>query len=160
MCRGVLREIHLIRRRSYQSELGLERTVFVALLAESPEVVRSLKLGNVWVFVQLIHRPRRTESQLYKNQNIAKPETSLYPCRSHRCCDCEEKFHVEVLLNCKYKRVSIHIRRFCQEESSLRRVLVLKEGRLSQSPWEDTKDSENSLSVWLGSAVAMDVNRG
>ena len=64
------REIHLIRRRSYQSELGLERTVFVALLAESPEVVRSLKLGNVWVFVQLIHRPRRTKISCTKIQAL------------------------------------------------------------------------------------------
>ena len=28
----------------------------------------SLNLGNVWVFVQLIHRPTRTKNQLYKNQ--------------------------------------------------------------------------------------------
>ena len=63
---------------------------------------------------------------------------------------------MEVLPNCKYKRVSIHIRRFCQEESSLRRVLVLKEGRLSQSPWEDTKDSENSLSVCLARICGRD----
>ena len=30
----------------------------------SSEVVRSLKLGNVWDFVQLIHRPRRVKNQL------------------------------------------------------------------------------------------------
>ena len=29
------------------------------------------KLNNVWFFVQLIHRPTRTEYQLYKNPNIA-----------------------------------------------------------------------------------------
>ena len=32
-----------------------------------PEVVRSPKLGNVSIFVQLIHRQARTENQLYKN---------------------------------------------------------------------------------------------
>ena len=35
------------------------------------ELMESLKLGNVWVFVQLIHRPTTTKNQLYKNQNIA-----------------------------------------------------------------------------------------
>ena len=35
-----------------------------------PELIGSLKLGNVWVFVQPIHRPGRTKNQLYKNQNI------------------------------------------------------------------------------------------
>ena len=29
------------------------------------------KLGNVWVFVQLIHRHTRTENKLYKDPNIA-----------------------------------------------------------------------------------------
>ena len=37
----------------------------------SPELIRSLKLGNVWVFVQLIHRQTRAKNQLYKNQNIS-----------------------------------------------------------------------------------------
>ena len=32
--------------------------------------MRSLKLGNVWVCVQLIRRPRRTENKLFKNSNI------------------------------------------------------------------------------------------
>ena len=36
-----------------------------------PELIGSLKLGNVWVFVQLIHRPTRNKNQLYKNPNIA-----------------------------------------------------------------------------------------
>ena len=40
------------------------------------ELIGSLKLGNVWVFVQLIHRPTRTKNQLYKNPNIALLETS------------------------------------------------------------------------------------
>ena len=35
------------------------------------EVSVILELGNVWVFVQLIHRPMRTKNQLYKNSNIA-----------------------------------------------------------------------------------------
>ena len=43
------------------------------------EVVRSLKLDNVWIFVQLICRPSTTENQLYKNPNISKLETSHYP---------------------------------------------------------------------------------
>ena len=33
-------------------------------------------LGNVWVFVQLIHRPVRTKNQLYQTPNIAYLETS------------------------------------------------------------------------------------
>ena len=36
-----------------------------------PELMGSLKLGNVWVFVQLIHRPTSTKNQLYKNPNIS-----------------------------------------------------------------------------------------
>ena len=43
----------------------------VAAAAAAGEVVRSLKLGNVWVFVQLICRPRKTTNQRYKNPNIA-----------------------------------------------------------------------------------------
>ena len=35
------------------------------------ELMGSLKLGNVWVFVQLIHRARRTKNQMYKNPNFA-----------------------------------------------------------------------------------------
>ena len=35
-----------------------------------PVLIGSLKLRNVWVFVQLIHRPTRTKNQLYKNPNI------------------------------------------------------------------------------------------
>ena len=35
------------------------------------ELIRILKLGNVCVFVQLIHRPLRTKNKLYKNPNIA-----------------------------------------------------------------------------------------
>ena len=40
----------------------------------------SLKLGNVWVLVQLIHRPTRTKNWLYKNPNITKLETSYQLC--------------------------------------------------------------------------------
>ena len=46
----------------------------VSVKAESPslpELMGSLKLGIVWVFVQLIHRPTRTKNQVYKNINIA-----------------------------------------------------------------------------------------
>ena len=35
------------------------------------EVVKSLKLGNVWVFVQLIFGPRCPMNQLNRNPNIA-----------------------------------------------------------------------------------------
>ena len=35
------------------------------------EVSGILELGNVGVFVQLIHRPMRTKIQLYTNPNIA-----------------------------------------------------------------------------------------
>ena len=42
----------------------------------SAELMGSLKLGNVWVFVQLIHRPRRAKNQQYNNPNIAQLETS------------------------------------------------------------------------------------
>ena len=40
-------------------------------------MIGSLKLGNVWVFVQLIHRPTRTKNQLQKT-NIAQLDTSMY----------------------------------------------------------------------------------
>ena len=40
------------------------------------EVSGILELGNVGVFVQLIHRPMRTKNQLYKNPNIAKLQDS------------------------------------------------------------------------------------
>ena len=33
--------------------------------------MRSLKLGNVWIFVQLIHRAMGTKNKLYKNPSIA-----------------------------------------------------------------------------------------
>ena len=36
-----------------------------------PELIGSLKLGNVWVFVELIFGPRWPMHQLNKNQNIA-----------------------------------------------------------------------------------------
>ena len=42
----------------------------------SPEVSGILELGNVWVFVQLIHRPMMTKNQLLKNPYIAQLETS------------------------------------------------------------------------------------
>ena len=35
------------------------------------ELMGSLKFGNVWVFVQSMHRPTRTKNQLYRNPNIA-----------------------------------------------------------------------------------------
>ena len=41
------------------------------LFDSSAELTGSLKLGNVLVFVQLIHSPMRTKNQLYKNPNIA-----------------------------------------------------------------------------------------
>jgi len=34
---------------------------FICCIHSLPELIRSLKLGNVWVFVHLIHRPRRTK---------------------------------------------------------------------------------------------------
>ena len=37
----------------------------------------SLKLGNVWVVVQLIHKTTRTNSQLFKNANIAYLRLSI-----------------------------------------------------------------------------------
>ena len=42
-----------------------------------------MKLGNVGVFVQLIHRPRRTKNQLYRNPNLAQLETSYQLCTSY-----------------------------------------------------------------------------
>ena len=36
-----------------------------------PELIESLKLGNIWVFVQLIQRPMRTKNKLNNNPNIA-----------------------------------------------------------------------------------------
>ena len=41
-------------------------------ILSSPRGAKRNKLGNVWVFEKLIHRPIKTENQLYKNQNIAK----------------------------------------------------------------------------------------
>ena len=41
-------------------------------IAYNQGVQKRSKLGNVWIFVQLIHRPTRTEDQLYKTPNIAK----------------------------------------------------------------------------------------
>ena len=41
------------------------------LLHYVSEVSGILELGNVWVLVQLIHRPKRTKNQLYKNPNNA-----------------------------------------------------------------------------------------
>ena len=41
------------------------------IIKVNAELIGSLKLGNVWVFVQLIHRPTWTKNQLYKNPNIA-----------------------------------------------------------------------------------------
>ena len=57
------RAVALARRRAGRFPLAL-----------CTEVVRSLKLGNVWVFEQLIHKPTRTVNQQYKNK-IAKLET-------------------------------------------------------------------------------------
>ena len=41
------------------------------LLVKWPEIIGSLKLGNVWVFLQLIYRQLRTKNQLYLNPNIS-----------------------------------------------------------------------------------------
>ena len=46
------------------------------------------KLGNVWVFSQLIHRPTSTINQLYKNPNIAQLETSYELWTSHMVFFC------------------------------------------------------------------------
>ena len=32
------------------------------IIVKETELIGSLKLGNVWVFVQLIHRPTRTKN--------------------------------------------------------------------------------------------------
>ena len=48
----------------------------VEILEGVDEVSGILELGNVWVFVQLIHRPMRTKNQLYKNPNIARLQDS------------------------------------------------------------------------------------
>ena len=45
------------------------------------EISGILELGNVWVFVQLIHRPMRTKNQLYKTQTLPNswiPDTSAH----------------------------------------------------------------------------------
>ena len=39
--------------------------------AMKSELMGCLKLGNVWVFLQLIQREMRTKNQLYKKPNIA-----------------------------------------------------------------------------------------
>ena len=45
--------------------------------------MESLKSGNIWVFDQLIHRPKRTKNQLYKNPNIDQLETSYHAALSN-----------------------------------------------------------------------------
>ena len=52
------------------------RTASISCSLMSSELIGSLRLGNVWIFVQLIHRPTRTKNQLCKNPNIALLETS------------------------------------------------------------------------------------
>ena len=47
------------------------------------ELIGSLKSGNVWVLVQLIHRPTRTKNQLNKNPTL--PDLRL-PISSDHCC--------------------------------------------------------------------------
>ena len=58
------------------SEAGLNHLrgfnfVKVSRLCSLAELIGSLKLGNVRVFVQLIHRPTRNKNQMYKIPNIA-----------------------------------------------------------------------------------------
>ena len=48
-----------------------EKRECVSVYVYSSELVERLKLGNVWVFVQLIHRPMRAKNQPFKNPNIA-----------------------------------------------------------------------------------------
>ena len=45
----------------------------------TPERIASLKLDNVWVFVQLIHRPTRTKTQTLPNLRL--PISSISHCR-------------------------------------------------------------------------------
>ena len=52
-------------------------------LASLPELVGSLKLGNVWVFVQLIFGTCWSTNQLNKNPNIAELETSYHLASPH-----------------------------------------------------------------------------
>ena len=40
-------------------------SMLASVPSSSPELIGSLKLGNVWVFLQLCHRPTRTKNQLY-----------------------------------------------------------------------------------------------
>ena len=40
--------------------------VRMSWVSKQPELIGSLKLGIVWIFVQLIHRPAKTKNQLYK----------------------------------------------------------------------------------------------
>ena len=51
---------------------GSLRLVLASFAASFPEVSGILELGNVWVYVQLIHRPMRTKNQLHQKPNIAQ----------------------------------------------------------------------------------------
>ena len=59
---------------------ALGEVVVINHTGRNPELIRSHKLGNVWVFVQLIHRPTRTKNQLYKNPNMRLPISSDHTC--------------------------------------------------------------------------------
>ena len=50
-------------------------------VTSSTEVSGIPELGNLWVLVQLIHRPMRTKNQLYKTQTLHNsriPDTSVH----------------------------------------------------------------------------------
>ena len=54
-----------------ENALTLHKTSFAGGVLLLPELIGSLKLGNVWVFVQLIFGPRWPMNQLNKNLSIA-----------------------------------------------------------------------------------------
>ena len=57
-------DLGLIQRHVVRTSLPFFGCVLEA------DLIESLKLGNVWVFVQLIHWPTRTTNQQSKNPNI------------------------------------------------------------------------------------------
>ena len=54
--------------------------------ARADRNLESLKFGNVWIVVQLIHRPTKTKHQLYRNTNIARLHISSSGLSTSKSC--------------------------------------------------------------------------
>ena len=72
-----------------------------------PELIGSLKLGYVWVFVHLIHRQMRINNQLYNNPNIVEFETSYQLCLHHvyRDLQCEPSTQSHAFMEVTFAKI-------------------------------------------------------